>query len=154
MLTCALSLDLAQRGIPARCQAPSVSSYISKERTRKLPAQPAAALNQRIMAANMPTVADAAKAIGATARDIRQWVAEGHCIEVSTSSRAMRLPRWQFDLDIWPWILAMASALGTTDGWFLLGFLDSPMGALDGRTPRQAAGAGRAYAGDRIGTVV
>lgn len=142
MLTCALSLDLAQGGMPAHRQAPSVNSYISKEETRELLAQSAAALNQRIMAADMLTVAEAANAVGATAREIRQWVAEGHCIEVSTVSKAMRLPRWQFDLDIWPWIYAMASALGTTDGWSLLGFLESPRGALDGRTPRQALAQG------------
>jgi len=138
MLTCALSLDLAQGGMPAHRQAPSVNSYISKEETRKLLAQSATALNQRIMAADMLTVADAANAVGATARDIRQWVAEGHCIGVSTASKGMRLPHWQFDLDIWPWIHAMAAALGTTDGWSLLGFLESPRGALDSRTPRQA----------------
>lgn len=119
-------------------QAFSVNPYISRTETRTLMAQSTLALNQRIMAADMLKVADAANAVGVTARDIRRWVGDGRCIGVSTASKAMRLPRWQFDLDVWPWIQAIASALGTTDGWSLLGFLESPRGALNGRTPRQA----------------
>jgi hypothetical protein len=124
--------------MPVDHQALRVNPYISWAETRKLMAHSVIAVNQRIMAADMLTVADAANTIGATANDIRQWVADGRCLGVSTSSKAMRLPRWQFDLDVWPWIQAIADALGTTDGWSLLSFLESPSGALNGRTPRQA----------------
>jgi len=138
LLACAPTLDLAQGDMPVDHQALRVNPYISRTETRKLMAQSVMAVNQRIMAGDMLKVADAANAVGATARDIRQWVTEGRCVGVSTASKAMRLPRWQFDLDVWPWIQAIADALGTTDGWSLLSFLESPRGALNGRTPRQA----------------
>ena len=38
----------------------------------------------------------------------------------------------------------IAEALGTTEGWALLSFLESPHGALEGHTPRQAIEQGRA----------
>ena len=124
--------------MPVDHQALRVNTYISRAETRKLMAQSVTAVNQRIMAADMLKVADAANAVGATARDIRQWVTDGRCVGVSTASKAMRLPRWQFDLDVWPWIQAIAYALGTTDGWSLLSFLESLSDALNGRSPRQA----------------
>lgn len=138
LLACAPSLDLAQSNMLVDHQALRVNPYISRTETRKLMAQSVKAVNQRIMAADMLKVADAANAVGATARDIRQWVADGRCVGVSTASKAMRLPQWQFDLDVWPWIRSIAYGLGTTDGWSLLNFLESPSGALNGRTPRQA----------------
>lgn len=38
----------------------------------------------------------------------------------------------------------LASALDTTDGWQLLGFLGSPQGALGGKTPLAAIEQGEA----------
>ena len=38
----------------------------------------------------------------------------------------------------------LAAALGTTDGWALLAFLESPHGALGGATPRAAIERGQA----------
>ncbi|MDH4392551.1 MAG: hypothetical protein QE285_14150 [Aquabacterium sp.] len=38
----------------------------------------------------------------------------------------------------------LARALGTTDGWALLSFLETPHGALEGATPRAAIEQGRA----------
>lgn len=135
---CAPPLDLAQGDMPVYRQALRVNPYITMAETRELVAQSVMALNRRITAADMLKVPDAASAVGATSRDIRQWVADGRCVGVSNESKGMRLPRWQFDLDVWPWIQTIASALGTTDGWSLLSFLESPSGALNGRTPRQA----------------
>ena len=50
----------------------------------------------------------------------------------------MELPRWQFEPTIWPALQPFAKSLGTSDGWQLLGFLESPATALDGQTPRAA----------------
>lgn len=50
----------------------------------------------------------------------------------------MRLPRWQFDPAVWEALPELARALGTKDGWALLTFLESPLGGLNGLTPRQA----------------
>ena len=52
--------------------------------------------------------------------------------------RGFKLPRWQFEPAVWPVLLPLAKALGTSDGWQLLAFLESPATALDGQTPRAA----------------
>jgi hypothetical protein len=39
---------------------------------------------------------------------------------------------------MWDALPRLSAALGTTEGWALLSFLESPQGALDGRSPRQA----------------
>ena len=61
-----------------------------------------------------------------------QLVAERNKIE------SFKLPRWQFDPEIWSVIPLIAKSLGTTDGWQLLTFLESPSPALDGKAPRVA----------------
>jgi len=38
----------------------------------------------------------------------------------------------------------LSTALGTKEGWALLAFLESPHGALDGLSPRQAIEQGQA----------
>ncbi|MBK6788999.1 MAG: hypothetical protein IPG77_15530 [Betaproteobacteria bacterium] len=58
-----------------------------------------------------------------------------------------RLPRWQFEPTMWDHLPRIAAALGTTEGWALLSFLESPHGALGGLAPRQAIEQGQA---DRV----
>ena len=60
----------------------------------------------------------------------------GRCIGVSNLRWASSQPRWQFEPAIWPALQPMAKSLGTSDGWQLLAFLESPATALDGQTPR------------------
>jgi hypothetical protein len=57
---------------------------------------------------------------------------------VSHLRRGFKLPRWQFEPFVFPYLQPMSKALGTTDGWPLLAFLESPHPALDGQTPRVA----------------
>lgn len=45
---------------------------------------------------------------------------------------------------MWDALPLLSAALGTAEGWALLSFLESPHGALDGITPRQAIEQGRA----------
>ena len=47
-------------------------------------------------------------------------------------------PLWQFEPAMRAALPRLSAALGTTNGWALLSFLESAHGALDGRTPRQA----------------
>lgn len=47
-------------------------------------------------------------------------------------------PRWQFEPSLRAALGQIADALETKDGWTLLSFLETPQGALEGRTPRQA----------------
>jgi hypothetical protein len=48
------------------------------------------------------------------------------------------VPRWQFEPHIWPLVPKLSAALGTTEGWALLAFLEMPLGALGGVSPRTA----------------
>ena len=48
---------------------------------------------------------------------------------------------------MWDHLPRIAAALGTTEGWALLSFLESPHGALGGLAPRQAIEQGQA---DRV----
>ena len=52
------------------------------------------------------------------------------------------MPKWQFEPPIWNALPRSSAALGTTEGWALLSFLESPHGGLDGMTPRAAIEAG------------
>ncbi len=61
----------------------------------------------------------------------------GRCIGLR-AGRGFRVPKWQFDPNIWPHISKVSSALGTRDGWSLLAFLESPHGAFNGATARIA----------------
>lgn len=65
------------------------------------------------------------------------WVRTGRrCIGIL--GRTMALPRWQFDPLVWPAIQVVGKERGTTDGWQVLSFMESPAPALNGLTPRLA----------------
>lgn len=86
----------------------------------------------------------AADLVGTTRVTINAWIAKGRAIGLTQTRRGFRLPSWQFEPACWealPWI---SKALGTRDGWALLTFLETPLGALDGQTPRQALEQGHA----------
>lgn len=86
----------------------------------------------------MVTTDQAAKLGGTTRVTILAWIAEGRAIGLAQSRRAFRLPKWQFLPGFWEALPAIAKALGTSEGWALLSFLETPAGGLEGRTPRQA----------------
>jgi len=93
---------------------------------------------KRIEASDLIEPEEAARLIGATPVAIHAWIEAGRCIGVSDRGRGCKLPRWQFEPEIWPVVQVLAKGLGTSDGWQLLAFLESPASALDGRTPRAA----------------
>jgi hypothetical protein len=96
------------------------------------------ALEKRLAAADMITAAQAGALMSARAAEVIAWVARGRAIGLRRAERDLRLPRLQFAPPIWQAVPQLSAALGTTDGWALLGFLETPHGALGGRTPRQA----------------
>ena len=51
---------------------------------------------------------------------------------------------------MWDQLPRISAALGTTEGWALLSFLESPHGALGGLVPRQAIEQGQA---DRVAAI-
>ncbi len=88
---------------------------------------------------------DAAAALAGTNREtINQWIEAGRCIGLDRTVRGWRLPRWQFEPAIHKHLPAIARALGTTEGWALLLFIETPHEMLDGRTPRLALEQGEA----------
>jgi hypothetical protein len=88
---------------------------------------------------------DEAAALVRTNREtVNQWIRAGRCIGLERSVRGWRLPRWQFEPAIHKHLPAIARALGTTEGWALLLFLETPNEALDGQTPRVALEQGQA----------
>lgn len=118
--------------------ATAPAPYATAQQTQQLLARSqawrAARLNQPDMLGT-----DAAAALAGTTREtINRWIGSGRCIALARPVRGYRLPRWQFEPQIHPHLQAIASALGTTEGWALLLFMETAHEALDGRTPRVA----------------
>ncbi len=57
---------------------------------------------------------------------------------VKKCRNSCRLPCWQFEPAIWYAIPHLVAAFDTKQSWLLMNFLESPSGALNGRSPRQA----------------
>lgn len=92
----------------------------------------------RLAAEDMVSVDQAAEIAKTSHATICEWIEEGRCIGLSQVKGGFRVPRWQFESRIWPLISQIAAGLGTTEGWALLTFLETPHGALGGVAPRLA----------------
>ena len=121
----------------ARRKAPG-DSYASEAQTDALLRSGSAYRRERIQAADMLTTEEAAELAGTTRVTINAWIKAGRCIGVSHLRRGFKLPRWQFEPFVFPHLQSLSQALGASDGWQLLAFLESPHPALDGQTPRVA----------------
>lgn len=86
----------------------------------------------------MITADEAAKRTGTSHVTINAWIKAGRCIGVSNLRRGFKLPSWQFEPEILPLLQSLAECLDTHDGWQLLSFLETPLIALNGTTPRIA----------------
>jgi hypothetical protein len=93
---------------------------------------------QRLTADDMLSMDEAADLAGVSRKTIGAWIDKGRAIGLSQIKRGFKLPRWQFDPGMWDVVPKLAAALHTTEGWALLAYLETPLGELDGRTPRQA----------------
>lgn len=92
----------------------------------------------RLQAKDMLMPDEAASLAGVDRNTIVGWIGNGRCIGIRHGRSAFKLPQWQFLPHPWPAVAAVAKALETTDGWVLLCFFESPLAALQGRTPRAA----------------
>lgn len=92
----------------------------------------------RLAAADMLTVDQAATLLDIEPLRIQRWSRCSQCIGVMDAKGALRLPKWQFEPEVWLFIEDLLEGLGTTDGWQLLSFLESPAESLAGLTPRTA----------------
>lgn len=129
-------------------QAPSTvhgnSTYLNAAESRALLADSLSARSARLAAEDMVSTEEAAEIAGTSRVTVNAWIAKGRCIGLSQTKRGFRVPRWQFEPRIWAVVPRLAKALGTLEGWHMLTFLETPLGALGGITPRAAIEQGMA----------
>ncbi|MEN9842950.1 MAG: hypothetical protein RLZZ612_779 [Pseudomonadota bacterium] len=89
----------------------------------------------RIAAADMLTTEEAAELAGVSRVTINAWIQQNRCIGIANLRRGFKLPKWQFEPQVFGVIQPLFEALGTTDGWSVLAFLENAQEALDRRTP-------------------
>ena len=100
-------------------------------------------MRTRLQAADMATVKEACGLAGLTADAFRQQVANGNILGLKGAGLGLRLPRWQFSEPMRSAMPKVISGLVTLDPWAVLSFLETPHGALGGRTPRVAIEQGK-----------
>lgn len=81
---------------------------------------------------------EAADMTGTTRVTVNAWIAKGRAIGLTQAKRGFRMPQWQFDSPMWDILPKLSNALGTVEGWALLSYLETPLGGLNGATPREA----------------
>lgn len=86
----------------------------------------------------MVTTEEAAELASTTRVTINAWISKGRAIGLTQTRRGYRLPKWQFEPAMWEAIPELCKALDTIEGWAMLAFLETPLGGLKGKTPRQA----------------
>ncbi|MDM0065290.1 hypothetical protein [Variovorax sp. J31P207] len=99
---------------------------------------------ERLQAADMITVTEAASLLNVDASTIVTWISGGRCIGLASPDGTLRMPRWQFEPSAWSAIQRIARSLGTQDPWQILDFLETLAPALEGLTPRVALERGTA----------
>lgn len=137
MNTLTLHSPFATKPAQPRHEA-TASPYASAAQTAALLRSGVQYRRDRMEAADMITTDEAAELAGTSRVTINAWIKSGRCIGLTNLRRGFKLPRWQFEPAIWPALQPMAKGLGSSDGWQLLAFLESPATALDGQTPRAA----------------
>jgi hypothetical protein len=128
----------------SRPQGPSSDDFALPSETRALLAGSLFARQKRLDAGDMVSTEEAAEMTGTSRVTVNAWIAKGRAIGLTQAKRGYRMPRWQFEGPIWDVLPQLAKALGTAEGWALLAYLETPLGALDGATPREAIERGAA----------
>ncbi len=132
------------RAVATAVPSSTSADFLSAAETQALLHSSLTFRQQRLLAPEMLSTDDAAALVGTSRVTINAWVAKGRAIGLTQTKRGLKLPAWQFEPRFWDVLPALSRALGTTDGWALLAYVESPLGALDGRTPRQAIEQGQA----------
>ena len=127
---------LAQARI--RPTAVTLDEFSSRSETRALLASSLPARQKRLEAGDMISTEEAAEMTGTTRVTVNAWITKGRAIGLTQARRGFRMPRWQFDKQVWDVLPQLSKALGTNEGWALLNFLETPIGGLSGVSPREA----------------
>lgn len=86
----------------------------------------------------MITIDEAGLLSGTSRLTINAWIKSGRCIGVAHLRSGTKVPKWQFEPSVFPVLQAVSEALGVTDWWPVLSFLETPHLALHGLAPRIA----------------
>lgn len=111
-------------------------SYETPEQTNELIAAGLPHRRTRLEAADMLSAGEASELIGLSVEAVTRAVAEGRLLGLKGGGLGLRLLRWQFTEPMSSAMPQVICGLGTLDPWSVLSFLESPHGALGGRTPR------------------
>jgi hypothetical protein len=117
---------------------PAADAYATEAQTTALLRRGADYRRQRIGASDMVSTEEGADMSGTSRVTVNAWIKSGRCIGVAHLRRGFKMPKWQFEPYIFPVIQPLFESLGTTDGWQLLSFLETPHPALGDLTPRTA----------------
>lgn len=90
--------------------------YVRAGEVRALLAGSLAARQQRLAAPDMITTDEAAQLVDTTRVTINAWIAKGRAVGLTQTKRGFRMPRWQFEPQMWDALQALSTALGTTEG--------------------------------------
>ncbi len=92
----------------------------------------------RLEEIDMLSLEEAALITGVPPGTLEGWVMRGRLLGLRHQQLGFRLPRWQFEQPLLEAIPSLFKALGAMQSWVLLNWLETPLGSLDGRTPRMA----------------
>ena len=136
-------------GLSALYKADTKDETAAKADSYATAAQSAAVLRSgaefrrnRIAATDMLTTEEAAELAGVSRVTINAWIKQNLCIGIANLRRGFKLPKLQFEPQVFDLIQALFEALGTTDSWSVLAFLENSQEALDRRTPLVALAQG------------
>ena len=116
----------------------TVDPYASEAQTTAILRRGAEYRFHRINASDMITTDEAALLSCTSRATINALIKSGRCIGVAYLRSGIKIPKWQFEPSVFPALQAVSEALGVTEWWPVLSFLESPHEALSGLTPRIA----------------
>jgi len=128
----------SRSSVRARTKSNPSNDFVSLAETKALMAGSLSVRQQRLEAGDMVSTDEAAQMTGTSRVTMNAWIANGRAIGLTRTKRGFRLPKWQFDAPMWDVLPKLTKALGTTEGWALLTFLETPHPGLNGATPREA----------------
>jgi hypothetical protein len=100
-------------------------------------------VDARTLCADMVNSTEAAALAGTTTAQLRRWatVKAPRILALRNSVLGWRYPRWRFEAATWQAVGHLSRAL-QCNAPAMLAWLETPHGALEGRTPRMALGQG------------
>jgi hypothetical protein len=109
------------------------SRYVTATQTKALLTSSLAARIERLKAGDMVTTREAAELFSTPQATVDAWIAKGRAIGLTQARHGCRMPKWQFEPQVWAVMEELFQSLGTTDGWTMLSFLESSLGGLNGQ---------------------